>query len=114
MCIGGLITAAGIVFDEVIQSRGEARAFSGPRGLRPCVAAEDVAAMAMTNRRQGRENSPRILQNVSAASSERNHRGKDNVLLFPSADHVLRTNDEPIECKERLGGLLKFYHRKAA
>ena len=45
---------------------------------------------------------------------ERNHQGKDNVLLFPSADHVLRTNDEPIECKERLGGLLKFYHRKAA
>ena len=45
---------------------------------------------------------------------ERNHQGKDNVLLFPSTDHVLRTNDEPIECKERLGGLLKFYHRKAA
>lgn len=45
---------------------------------------------------------------------ERNHQEKDNVLLFPSADHASRTNDEPIECKERLGGLLKFYHRKAA
>ena len=45
---------------------------------------------------------------------ERNHQGKDNVLLFPTGDHALRANGAPIECKERLGGLLKFYHRKAA
>ena len=41
---------------------------------------------------------------------ERNHQGKDNVLLFPRA----RQEDGRVKCKERLGGLLKFYYRKAA
>jgi hypothetical protein len=45
---------------------------------------------------------------------ERNHQGKGNVLLFPSANNTSRLLDAPVECKERLGGLLKFYHRKAA
>ncbi len=42
---------------------------------------------------------------------ERNHQGKDNVILFPSEE----TADEnaPIHCKERLGGPLKYYHREA-
>ena len=43
---------------------------------------------------------------------ERNHQGKDNLLLFPRRDH---SHDEgEVTCQERLGGLLKFYHRKAA
>jgi len=44
---------------------------------------------------------------------ERNHQGKGNVLLFPST----RTPHEPdaaVRCQERLGGLLKYYHRAAA
>ncbi len=45
---------------------------------------------------------------------ERNHQGKGNVLLFPSANNTSRLLEAPVECKERLGGLLKFYHRKAA
>ena len=43
---------------------------------------------------------------------ERNHQGKGNVLLF-----LRQTKSRPdaaIECHERLGGLLRFYHRKAA
>jgi len=46
---------------------------------------------------------------------ERNHQGKDNLLLFPAGDprSALETT-APIECKSRLGGLLKFYHRRAA
>jgi putative transposase len=42
---------------------------------------------------------------------ERPHQGKGNVILFPSseANHV----DGPIHCRERLGGLLKCYHREA-
>ena len=42
---------------------------------------------------------------------ERPHQGKGNVILFPSseANHV----DGPIHCRERLGGLLKYYHREA-
>ena len=42
---------------------------------------------------------------------ERNHQGKGNVLLFPSQE---LTAEGPVQCRERLGGLLKFYHRAAA
>ena len=45
---------------------------------------------------------------------ERNHQGKGNVLLFPCGE-VPATNCGPsIRCHERLGGLLKYYHRRAA
>ena len=44
---------------------------------------------------------------------ERNHQGKDNVLLFPTTKAINRV-DGSIGCKERLGGLLKYYHRDAA
>ena len=44
--------------------------------------------------------------------SERNHQGKDNLLLFPGRDH---TQDQgEVKRQERLGGLLKFYHREAS
>jgi putative transposase len=45
--------------------------------------------------------------------SERNHQGKGNVLLFPtvSADSDCQG---PIQCRERLGGLLKYYTYEAA
>ena len=42
---------------------------------------------------------------------ERNHQGKDNLVLFPR-DEVRTTGS--VRCRERLGGLLKFYHRAAA
>ena len=44
--------------------------------------------------------------------TERNHQGLENRLLKPLA-MVSSTND-PIHCRERLGGLLNFYYRKAA
>jgi putative transposase len=41
--------------------------------------------------------------------AERNHQGKGNVLLFPrEAD---RKREGPVQCRERLGGLLRYYHR---
>jgi len=43
---------------------------------------------------------------------ERNHQGKDNTILFPAADQKLGERDGIIECRERLGGLLKYYYRK--
>ena len=46
--------------------------------------------------------------------AERNHQGKDNVLLFPTAMKAIKRVDGSIGCKERLGGLLKYYHREAA
>ncbi len=45
---------------------------------------------------------------------ERNHQGKDNVILFPAAADRIGSSSGQIQTRERLGGLLKFYHREAA
>ena len=42
---------------------------------------------------------------------ERPHQGKGNVILFPSSEES--AGDGTIRCRERLGGLLKYYHRDA-
>jgi len=42
---------------------------------------------------------------------ERNHQGKDNLLLFP-APASSRINGA-VTCQARLGGLLRFYQRAA-
>jgi putative transposase len=44
---------------------------------------------------------------------ERNHQGKENVLLFPLARAGERHTGS-IHCRERLGGLLKYYECEAA
>ena len=44
---------------------------------------------------------------------ERNHQGKGNVLLLPRSSPA-GENDGTIQCRERLGGLLKYYEREAA
>jgi putative transposase len=44
---------------------------------------------------------------------ERNHQGKGNVLLFPVVSQDPE-HERPIRCRERLGGLLKYYMRDAA
>ena len=44
--------------------------------------------------------------------AERNHQGKSNVLLFPRVTDMCR--EEPVQCRERLGGLLRYYHQEAA
>jgi putative transposase len=43
---------------------------------------------------------------------ERNHQGLDNRIIVPE-NNVGQLADE-IECRQRLGGLLRYYHRKAA
>ncbi|HLX44161.1 MAG TPA: helix-turn-helix domain-containing protein [Bryobacteraceae bacterium] len=45
---------------------------------------------------------------------ERNHQGKDNQLLFPSSTRKLHPPDRPVVFRQRLGGLLKYYQRRAA
>ena len=44
---------------------------------------------------------------------ERNHQGRGNVLLFPSVPKT-PAGEGPVQCRERLGGLLRYYHREAA
>jgi putative transposase len=43
---------------------------------------------------------------------ERNHQGKGNVLLFPRNRDLDR--ERRVQCRERLGGLLRYYHQEAA
>jgi putative transposase len=44
---------------------------------------------------------------------ERPHQGKDNVVLMPAPRQVGACQG-PLRCRERLGGLLKYYYREAA
>ncbi len=44
--------------------------------------------------------------------AERNHQGLDNRLIEPQPGSPTVTGN--IECRERLGGMLRFYHRKVA
>ena len=46
--------------------------------------------------------------------AERNHQGKSNLLLFPSAEPRTSRRRPSIGCRERLGGLLTYYYRRAA
>lgn len=41
---------------------------------------------------------------------ERSHQGLDNVLIDP----IYNSGKGPVICDDRLGGLLRFYHRSAA
>jgi putative transposase len=50
---------------------------------------------------------------VAHHHTERPHQGKGNVILFPSRQ-AESDSDAPVACRERLGGLLKYYHHKAA
>jgi hypothetical protein len=43
---------------------------------------------------------------------ERNHQGKDSLLLFPVSVGEA-SSQGAISCRERLGGLLKYYGRAA-
>ena len=44
---------------------------------------------------------------------ERNHQGKENRILFPFHPKA-RRKEGAVQCRERLGGLLKYYEREAA
>src|SRR2546425_1167706 len=54
-----------------------------------------------------------LRQYVEHFHHERNHQGKGNVLLFPAISHDTERTG-PIQCRERLGGLLKYYDYDAA
>jgi transposase InsO family protein len=54
-----------------------------------------------------------IREYVALYHHEQNHQGKGNVLLFPPSRKA-RAYASPLDCRERLGGLLKSYDREAA
>lgn len=45
---------------------------------------------------------------------ERNHQGRGNVLLFPASRARTLDPNAPVQCRERLGGLLRYYYQAAA
>ena len=49
---------------------------------------------------------------VAHYQTERTHQGLGNRLLEPLAS--VRSTDAPIQCRERLGGMLNYYYREAA
>jgi putative transposase len=54
-----------------------------------------------------------LTQYVAHVHHERNHQGQGNVLLFPVVVQAM-TRPGPVQCRERLGGLLKYYAREVA
>ena len=55
-----------------------------------------------------------LLQYVAHYHEERNHQGKENLILFPNQTEARRKKEGAVRCRERLGGLLKYYEREAA
>ena len=54
-----------------------------------------------------------LTEYIGRYHSERNHQGKRNLLLFPKTNAEENTAPK-IDCRERLGGLLRFYYWAAA
>ena len=54
-----------------------------------------------------------VKEYVAHYHAERPHQGKGNVMLMPTAAPC-QQRDRPIQCHERLGGLLNYHDRKAA
>jgi putative transposase len=54
-----------------------------------------------------------LTEYVTHFHQERPHQGQGNVVLLPAAD-LRQRHTGPIRCHKRLGGLLKYYHRKVA
>ena len=50
---------------------------------------------------------------VAHVHHERHHQGKSNVLLLPPVSQDAERQG-PVQCRERLGGLLQYYAREAA
>jgi putative transposase len=62
----------------------------------------------------GEKSLQRVVSNfLEHYHQERNHQGKDNLLLFPLSARRERGSEGAIRCRERLGGLLKYYSRAA-
>jgi transposase len=53
-----------------------------------------------------------LTEYIAHFHGERNHQGKGNILLFPDASDR-SVSESRVECKRRLGGLLRYYVRAA-
>jgi transposase InsO family protein len=53
-----------------------------------------------------------VNQYLAHYHAERNHQGLENKIIQPSVEFARETG--AIECRGRLGGMLRYYHRRAA
>jgi putative transposase len=53
-----------------------------------------------------------VSEYVEHFHAERNHQGKGDILPFPRDTDIRRAR--PVQCRGRLGGLLRYYHQEAA
>jgi putative transposase len=53
-----------------------------------------------------------ITEYLAHYQAERNHQGLDNPLIDPKVD--VGGSDGDVQCRERLGGMLRYYYRAAA
>ena len=104
---------------------GQSRSISSERP--PCLnrrrTLSKLACVRLATQQRGKHLSRKLLvgdgslrralnQYLPHYHEERNHQGKGNLLLFPKAAPSSR--EQPVQCRERLGGLLRYYHREAA
>ena len=90
--------------------RGYGSAYTGTKGETPETDKADPSGLP-----RQLSTLPRALNDYLVHyHAERNHQGKGNVLLFPTATQAKNHVDGSVRCKERLGRLLKYYHREAA
>jgi hypothetical protein len=89
-----------------------ARKFNGSKARRHRGRPRIKRAVEQLIIRMARENRDWGYDRIVGAYAERNHQGKGNVLLFPRRANTRR--DGPIQCRERLGGLLRYYYQEAA
>jgi putative transposase len=55
-----------------------------------------------------------VTQFIEHYHGERPHQSRDNKILFPQHPSDSAPRDGPIRCRQRLGGMLKFYYKEAA
>ena len=90
---------------------------AGPAGVRPIpvlVTNCDIRVELGTIASHFGERSLRrtALEFIAHYHQERNHQGLENRLIKPESQ--VGQVDGEIECRERLGGMLRYYYRRAA
>src|SRR6516225_7441727 len=93
---------------RLIQVIDGGRTFTFP-DLQPCRLLQCLSHLILFGERSLRK---ALIQFQEQYHEERNHQGKNNVLLFP-APAPLEPGRRGIRCRERLGGLLRYYGRAA-
>ena len=106
---GGLSTSVQMIFFTILPPRSPNLNAHAERWVRS-IKEECLSKLILFG-----ENSLRrvVSEFLEHYHQERNHQGKDNLLLFPVSAPQDRIPPRAIRCRERLGGLLKYYGRAA-